>query len=1393
MKGYKHPFSQTKNSGLNIKSLCLILLFLCAFSQIVFCQEDNMFYNNLNFKHISSKEGLSQRSVITILQDKQGFLWFGTRYGLNKYDGSTFKNYNYNSEDQNSLTHNWITCLTQDDQGQILIGTRRGLNVLNTKNDNFIRVKTDPDREKYYTESIRDLVSIDSSHVLIATENGLDKFNTRTGKISKTTDAISKKLSSTNITSLIEDKNDALWICTAKKIDFFDKDSKALKSFDYPEHGAPDMVKNYTTKLFEDKDGNIWLGYFGGLAFFNRVTKTFEDYKLNSKKAINSPVRNICQDREGVFWVGSYSGLHRINIDNKSIDTFKHNVNDSKTLSQNSIYSIIEDAKGDLWIGTWAGGINYLDRNSNNFLTFTVGPNHKHLNYKVVSSIVENETGDLWIGTEGGGLNFYDSKNRQFTYYTHDPKNINSLNTNNVKDIIKSRDGNLWVGTHEGGLHFIDLNNRPMKFKHFVNIQGNINSLNDNKVTALEEDSNSNIWIGTNEGGVNFYDTHLKKFSTIDDPNNILGKSIFTILKSSNEKTLFVGGQYGLASIDISSKKLQKIDFRDKPQGNFSVNEVISIYAASDNNLWIGTEGDGLYNYNLRTKESKSYGLNEGLPNEIIYGILPDDKNNIWVSSNKGISRLNLDSKQIKNFDETDGLQGNEFNYGACLKTRTGKLIFGGTSGLTIFDPNNIIEVDSYIPPIQITGFKVRNKPFIKKVDSIEELQLAHNQNDFSFDFVALGYAHPNKNQYAYKLEGFDGDWNYIGNKRTATYTNINPGKYTFLVKTASADGSWSKDVKKVHLFIKSPLWKNWWAYLGYVLIFIILTLTIRKYSLLRIKDRRQLKQERLDREKIEEINRLKLQLFTNISHDFRTPLTLILGPLKRLIDKNEGNGSIQKQLAGMYRNATILLQLINQLLDFRKSEAGKLKLSASKRNIVPFLENIKLSFEELALERNIDYLFKSDKNQYDIWFDKIEMKKVILNILSNAFKFTPKEGQISLSISNVKSNTSDSNKLKIVIQDNGKGIREQDIPHIFDRYFQLGQHHELRSGTGVGLALAKDIVLLHNGEIFVKSEEGQGTQFTILLPKGHSHLSENQMIPHENNLESEMSHFPQYDASSVVNIGWTNVDETSEVFINDTLSSILIVEDNIEVRSFIKDIFEGMYNVFEAKNGYEAISIAQSKSIDLIISDIMMPEMDGLKFCSEIKTDITTSHIPVVLLTARTSTKTKQQGYNKGADAYITKPFDADLLKMQVQNLINSRKKLIEKFKKNIILEPSELKLESPDEILLNKLLKVVEDNLSESTFMASTLIEKMHMSQSVLYRKLKVLTGQSISEFIRTIRIKRASQLLLQTNLSIAEIAYEVGFNDLKYFRRCFKKAFEQTPSQYRKSQLQNIDSQK
>lgn len=832
--------------------------------------------------------------------------------------------------------------------------------------------------------------------------------------------------------------------------------------------------------------------------------------------------------------------------------------------------------------------------------------------------------------------------------------------------------------------------------------------------------------------------------------------------------------------MNINTQQSSKIIFKNPSKSAFLINTVTSVYK-DQNHLWIGTSGDGLYKYHIENQSSIKYGLDDGLVDEFIHSIVKDDSGIFWVSTNKGLSRIDSKSKNIKNFNQEDGLQSNEFNFNASLKTKNGDLLFGGIEGFTVFDPKKI-EKDSFIPPLTITSFQLRNNAENIFLETIKDVTLEHNQNYFTIDYIALDYSKPTKIKYAYILEGFDESWNYVDNKRTVSYTNLKPGNYTFKVKASNTEGDWpTQNMVSFKLKIERAIWETYWAYSFYFIVLFSLFWLIRKYEVLRIKNKHDLEQERLDKDQLKEINKLKLQLFTNISHDFRTPLTLIIGPLEQLIKENKVGDEVQKQLNLMYRNAKTLLELINQLLDFRKSEAGKLTINVRKINLTTFFEDCKLAFEELANRRNIKYkLFVSEKID-NVWFDKIEMKKVVLNILSNAFKFTPRNGIISIKIKPILRNPS---RIEIIIANTGKGIPTEDLENIFDRYFQLGQKNEFRSGTGVGLALAKDIVELHHGKISVQSKINKGTVFTISLQSGNEHFKESEIIKDENFEESE-NDFNDYNSFTDVQPGWVRAKSVVNTFeMNSELNTILIVEDNNEVRNLIYEIFKDSFNVIVATNGIEGLEFSRNYEIDVIVSDLMMPKMDGLEMCENLKSDIRTSHIPVILLTARTSSKVQKKGYETGADIYITKPFNAETLKLQVHNILNSRRSLIEKFKKDILIEPKEITVVSADEEFLNKAMRIIEENFADPDFNVNGFTEKMFMSQSLLYRKIKILTGQSISEFIRTVRLKKACQLLQKTNLPVKNIVYDIGFNDVKYFRKCFSELFHMTPSEYRKT---------
>lgn len=1366
-----------------IKRLFLFLFFitgLSAYSQTVL--NDNQ---KLKFKQYSLTEGLSQSSVLCILQDHKGFMWFGTRDGLNKFDGQKFITYRHNSQDTTSLSNSYIRSLIEDDQGDLWVGTMNGLNKYIATENRFERYKQADGENGISNDEIWDMVTTKDGALWLSTNSGLQQFDPKLQKAVRVETPKDKLQNSNNqIRSLFISSDGNLWICNTSNIEVYDLKSQTFKSYHYPQDEVKEVNKNYAPVIFEDHQNRVLLGYKNGLFVFDPMSASFKSHYLNSKTdpTIKDEVRSINQDDLNNLWIGTYNGLFVIHENNERVFHYAHDENDRTSLSHNSVYTVYEDAKGDFWIGTYAGGVNYYDRSFDVFKSFTAGANASKLNYKVVSSIIEGPEQKLWIGTEGGGINVYDGRSGRFTYYTHDGTKPNSLSTDNVKAMIRATDGRYWIGTHDGGLNVLNTTKEPFVFKKFVNDPADTASISSNRIISLFEDARQDIWIGTSGGGLNKWRHDSKTILRIKDPSDHIGSIVYAITPMVNKSSLLISSNRGLTKINVLTHELTPIPYNHPEQKTGHIHAVLYAYQDAQENLWIATEGDGLYHYNLQTEESVKYGMSDGLPNEVIYGILPDDFNTLWLSTNNGLSRLDLSSKTFSNFDVSDGLVGNEFNYGAFTKLKNGELMFGGASGITYFNPNAIIE-NAFIPPVSITSVLVNNKPYLIEAEDDSAIKLNYDQNTISFNFVALSYSQPNKNQYAFKLEGFNQDWVAIGNNKSATYTNLDSGDYIFRVKAANNDGLWNEEGASIQLTIKPAPWLTWWAYLIYLLLIVAVLFIIRKYSLIRIHEKNELKWERQEKERIEEINQMKLRLFTNVSHDFRTPLTLIIGPLERMLHKKIGTPYIQRQHEIMHRNASVLLQLINQLLDFRKSESGHLKLTASKGNIVPFTQNIKISFDELARLRGIDYQFHTEEEHIDLWFDKIDLKKVIYNLLSNAFKFTPNEGEISVSLSKVtkkKSKLSSKEFLRLEVKDSGRGVPKENLKFIFDRFYQLGQDDTTRSGTGIGLALTKSIVELHHGKIKAKSKEGQGTIFIVQLPMGHAHLSEKEIIADNEAPGSFYYNSPNYKIKNLLPV---ELDEDKEEFDSDpSRTTILIVEDNMEVRSFIKSIFEVDYDILEAEHGEIAIEIASNHKVDLIISDVMMPKMDGIEMCHQIKSNILTSHIPVLLLTAKTSESAQKQGYQTGADAYITKPFDSNILEMRVNNLLKTRTRLIEKFKKDLILEPSKPEVISPDEIFLQKAIGLVETHINDTEYTINDFVNEMGMSRSALYRKLKALTDQSITEFIRTIKLKRAGQLILQTELNISEIAFDLGFNDLKHFRKSFQKLFDELPSEYR-----------
>jgi signal transduction histidine kinase/DNA-binding response OmpR family regulator len=827
--------------------------------------------------------------------------------------------------------------------------------------------------------------------------------------------------------------------------------------------------------------------------------------------------------------------------------------------------------------------------------------------------------------------------------------------------------------------------------------------------------------------------------------------------------------------------------YNPNDSSSLSSNLINAIYEDSRHTLWIGTWA-GLNRFNPLTGTFKAYRKEDGLADNVVYGIIEDEDGNFWVSTNQGISKFDPVHISFENYNTADGLQAQEFIRGSFLKSRSGELFFGGVNGFNSFFPKAILS-NPNIPPVYVTNFWIYNElmkpgapnsPLKSNITETESIVLPYTQNEFTFEFAALNYSQAFKNRYSYYLEGYDKAWHDAGSQRRASYAKVPPGVYTFRVKASNNDGIWNESGTALKIIVRPPWWKTSWAYCAYTILAVALFLWYRQNLINRERLKNDLKLEHLELTKMQEMDKLKSTFFTNISHEFRTPLTLILSPIKDML-AGDFKGDVKKQYQMVIRNGERLLRLINQLLDLSKLGAGSMKLKVVRLDIIQFLKPIVSAFESYAERSHIKFLFEYPVAPLWVYIDPDKFEKIITNLLSNAFKFT-REGEIKLSVKIVSEPDSpklDVNEfLEIAVTDSGAGIPQEFLSSIFDHFYQVA-HHSNSEGTGIGLSLTKELVELHKGKITVVSTQGKGSTFSVQLLLGKDHFKESEIDESDGPIFEHQKFVAGIDLSRPLT---TTEDQEG----HETLPKLLIVEDNQDMRSYIAQSLQSHFSIVEAKDGKEGIKKGLEVIPDLIISDVMMPEMDGVALCKAFKTNIYTSHIPLILLTAKADLESRIEGLETGADEYLSKPFNSVELQIRARNLIRSREILRERYtaSKKLILEPKEISITSLDEKFLKNIIQVIEENMSDSSFRVETLAKQLEMDQMAMYRKIKALTGQTAVEFLRTLRLKRAAQLLRQQKLTVSEVTYLVGFNDLQYFRTCFRKLFGVSPSEYMSS---------
>lgn len=1352
-------------------SINLLLLSVWAFAQS----------DRYNFSRLDMHAGLSNNQVKAILKDPDGFLWFGTMSGLNRYDRYSCRVFRKKHNDSSSLKDNNVISLYELPDRKMWVSTRGGACIYN------------PDTEKFDANDLNYLHLLGLPPGTIATiikgdsgrywflynDLGLYLYSATDKKIKPFRQQHALHPSE-RITSVKETKDGKLWLVYQNG--FLQEYDITLGKVIFSSTALQEQHKgNNPNSLFIDSDGDIWIWcYTYGVFLFHPQDNTIRQFNKNSfsSRLSSEVVSQVVQDNNGLIWIGTdHGGITLIDKKNNFRTSYLLNdPKDSKSLSHNSITTLYKDDDGIIWLGAYKQGVNYFNSNIVQFPYYhDQGLNTKSLQYDDVNRFVEDRLGNIWIGTNGGGLIYFDRKNNTFKQYLHDTNNKNSLSANVVVSLWLDHKDILWIGTYLGGLDSFD----GKKFTHYRHDDQDSLSLSDDRVWEIMEDREHNLWIGTLGGSLNRFNRKTNKFDHYKSRAGFsLFDYIFAILQD-NKGNLWIGSNDGVAVLD--KNKSTPVFYKHTNNKNSLSNDVVScILEDSKGRIWLGTP-EGLNLFNEQTKDFQIFTTADGLPDNVILSILEDNHQTLWFSTPNGL--CNAIPKQngngltfsIISYDESNNLQNREFNDNAALKTRAGELIFGGPFGFNIINPDKI-KRPAYHPKIVFTSLLVLNKSVVpgelvnkrillpQSLSKLQHIDLKYKENVFSIEFASLDFGGNTYDKYAYMLEGFNSDWFYTdGNQRKATYTNLNPGNYVFKVKVLNRDGSWS-GVKTLQINIEPPFWKSPIAYIIYVLIAAGLFLLARRITLDRIHMRFEVQQQRRETERAHALEQLKTKFFTNVSHEFRTPLTLIIAPLDKIIKHTTDEEQV-RQLNLVQRNAKRLLNLVNQLLDFRKMEVQEIKLHPSIGDIVRFCEDISQSFMDIAEKKKIQFSFSSDIDSLEIYFDKDKIEKILFNLLSNAFKYTYDNGVVSVNlIYHPPVNNEGDGTLAIEVKDTGIGIPASQHEKIFERFFQTEVPESMvNQGTGIGLAITKEFVKLHNGIITVKSEPDHGSCFTVSLPAKRIY---------ESSARTVTTPLPAENAEQII------FEESKK---GDKKKTILIVEDNEDLRFYLKDNLKGEYHIEEATNGKEGWEKIKLLNPDLVVSDIMMPLMDGIELARKIKTETPTAHIPIILLTAMGSEEKQLEGLKTGVNDYITKPFTFEILASRINNLLAQQKVLQKRFQKQIDVNPGEVTITPVDEKFLKQALDAVEKQIDNPDFSVEDLSREMCMSRVTLYRKIVSLTGRSPLEFIRSIRLKRAVQLLNKSGMSIAEIAYEVGFNDPKIFSKFFKEEFNVLPSQY------------
>lgn len=1357
----------------------------------------------IHFTALTARDGLSQSSVNCIIRDSYGFLWFGTRDGLDRYDGYSFTIYRHDPANSRSIADNQVKCLIEDEQHRLWIGTLGGgLCIYDRNRDTFLPLDSIGIHPGFHLDpAIQDLLKARDGSIWIGTYRGLLHIDRQRKTIREflPDPANPASLSNATIQDIFEDHAGHIWLATNGGLDLYHPKDETFTRW---QKNNSALSSDYLTAITQDRQGKLYLATDGGgLDSFDPETNKFKTYPHD---AVSNPsVRVLCPAPDGAIWVGTQGGLDRLDPATQIFTHYRHTLIGEGSLTNNTILSLLEDSTGILWVGTSQGGVNTYDRNLFYFDVYRPTADPASLSGDQVTSFAEDPKGDIWIGTDGGGLNRWDAVTQNFTHYYPRKGDANTITGNVILSLLLLKDKHtLCIGTYGAGLDRLDL--RTGRFTHLKAGPG-ATQLSDPSIYALLEDRNGNLWMATNGGGVDVLhpDGVIEKHTFTGRKDSISNNYIRCLLEA-RDGAIWIGTYSG--GISVYDPATRTFTTFDNVVNHLSNQVVFSLCQDSKGRIWAGTMGGGLDLFDPATKQFHAYAEGAGLANNIVNSIIEDKKGHLWLSTNKGISRFDPATGQFRNFGIHHGLQNPEFINGAGFRDSKDRIFFGGITGFNVFDPAQET-YNKVAPQPRLTGLYLFNKPVQPAqpgsplkgdINQQREIILTHDQYDFSIAFGAAGYTIPSGNKYAYTLEGFDKNWNIAGPERRATYTNLSPGHYHFHVKAANNDGVWSASDTVIGITILPPFWKTWWAYTLYVIAILAILYLIYRDITYRERLRGRIRLEQLTAEKNRELTELKLHFFTNVSHELRTPLSLITDPLRKLIKGEISPEETRRYGKLMYDNATRLTRLIDQMLDWRKLETGHLRLDLRRVDLVALTQDIAGLFSLHATERKLQYTIDTPRRELHALVDTDKFEKILFNLISNAFKYTPDSGAITVTIGQGILGAQPAAALHV--RDTGIGIAPELRDKVFELFYQVQHSKRYESAsTGIGLALARQLATLHGGTLEVVSEKDAGSDFILTLPLEHaSHGSLPMSTPNSPLATTQIppAIAPAMPAAPPERTATPHQTPAPEPD-TDTTPLILLVEDNAHLRNYIRGELPSTYRTSVAADGAEGLEAALQLIPDLIISDVMMPNLSGLELCRAVKTDERTSHIPVILLTARQSDAHQVEGYSAGADVYIPKPFNMEVVTACVNSLLESRQRMRERYRNTPLPGPGdntpsiqeETQDNAPpqwsflDKQFLEKTAALVDSHLADPLFDVEVLAAGLKISRRQLYRKLNALTGETPHDYITTRRLTTAATLLLSGELTVAEVAYKTGFSDAANFSRSFTRRYGRSPSKYRK----------